>query len=159
MSSFYIHIIIILTNKFSHHFILDKTPGRVGEEQSTISMSDINPVKIQAELAQVQENEDFTGHYFFPEEDEESNTTETTEYYDGTNPSIADILLEIEDIKKNAKTKNFLDEILESESSEFSTKKITTIIFLSPDNMNAHKSGHEVMKKFLEDIKEKTDQT
>lgn len=126
-------------------------------ELSTNSIGDINPVKIQAQLAQIPDNEAFTGHYFFPQDDEDSNITETTEsYYDGTNLSIYDIILEIEDIKRSTVTKNFLDDILESESSEPTDTTVTTTFLLPDTYKNARKSGHEVMKKFLGDIKEKS---
>lgn len=123
-------------------------------EHTTQYTSDVSPVKIQAELARVQENSDFTGHYFFPEDDDEETTDETTEvYYDTSNIQIKDVMLEIEEIKKSTVTIDFLDEIFETESV---TESSTSISQLSPDDMNVYKNGHNVMKKFLEDITDKS---
>ncbi|XP_045766074.1 cell wall protein PRY3-like isoform X2 [Maniola jurtina] len=72
----------------------------------------VSPIKIQAELAEIQENTEFTGHYFFPEDEEKQ--PESTEIYDDLeNSHISEISLEIDDLKKNRETKDFLEEILE----------------------------------------------
>lgn len=86
------------------------------ETESSASVTNISPIKIQAELSEVKINQDFTGHYFFPEDAEETNT-ETSEVYDemSTIP-IADVELEIEEIKRQKTTKDFLDDILDSDS-------------------------------------------
>lgn len=124
------------------------------EEHTTQYSSEVSPVKIQAELARIQQNSDFTGHYFFPEDDDEETSGEATEaYYDSSNIPIKDVMMEIEDIKKSTVTIDFLDEIFETDSV---TEGSTSVSQLSPDNMNIYKSGHNVMKKFLEDITDKT---
>lgn len=105
---------------------------------------------VQAELAEVRQNEDFTGHYFFPEENEESNTESTESYYDDVNLPVSDLVLE--EFKMSTVTKDFLDDIIESESSIEST---TALIILSPDNINLYKTGQGVMKKFLQNIADK----
>lgn len=121
-------------------------------EHTTQYASDVSPVKIQAELARIQQNTDFTGHYFFPEDEDEETSVDTTEvYYDTSN--IKDIMMEIEDIRKSTATIDFLDEIFEADHV---TESSTSVTQLSPDDMNMYKSGHNVMKKFLEDITDKT---
>ncbi|XP_041970594.1 peptidase inhibitor 16-like isoform X2 [Aricia agestis] len=78
----------------------------------------IKPIKIQASLGEVKVNNEFSGHLFFPEEDEseENSETETTEsFYDSTDMPASDIAFEIESISKNSRTRNFLDEVLEEE--------------------------------------------
>ncbi|KAG6459622.1 uncharacterized protein LOC115449578 [Manduca sexta] len=121
-------------------------------EQNTQPEHEVSPVKIQAELAEVKPNHDFTGHYFFPE-DEEELITETTESYDDTfSVPASDIIQEIEEIKKITTTKDFLDDILESDVVVESTSSPT---LLSPDDISIYKSGHNVMKKFLENIGDK----
>lgn len=116
---------------------------------------DVSPIKIQAELAEIKPNSDFTGHYFFPEDDEndEETVSETTEsYYDNSNLPVSDIVLEIEEIKRNKATKDFLDDILESDSA---TESTTPFNLLPPDDMNIFKTGRSSMKKFLDEISEK----
>lgn len=122
--------------------------------KSTYPVLDVSPVKIQAELAEVRPNSDFTGHYFFPEEDvrEDELSSEiclSESYYDAQNPPISDVVLEIEDLKRSKATKDFLDDILESESIAESTTKIVS---LSPDHINLYKRGRTSLKKFLQEI-------
>ncbi|XP_026321825.1 uncharacterized protein LOC113231623 isoform X2 [Hyposmocoma kahamanoa] len=120
--------------------------------KSTYPILDVSPVKIQAELAEVRPNSDFTGHYFFPEEEvrEDEFSSEMTEsYYDAQSPPISDVVLEIEDLKRSKATKDFLDDILESESIAESTTKIVS---LSPDHINLYKKGRTSLKKFLQEI-------
>lgn len=119
--------------------------------QNTKPMSTIRPVKIQAELAEVKQNEDFTGHYFFPEDDQESSSEITESYYDHTNFVASDEVLE--DLKMSTITKDFLDDILESDITSEST---TALTMLSPDNViNLYTGGHGILKKFLQNIAEK----
>lgn len=133
-------------------FLSDKMQFNEDVEHTTQYASDVSPVKIQAELARIQQNTDFTGHYFFPEDEDEETSVETTEvYYDTSN--IKDIMMEIEDIRKSTATIDFLDEIFEADHV---TESSTSVTQLSPDDMNMYKSGHNVMKKFLEDITDKT---
>lgn len=125
-------------------------------QESTQSASDVAPVRMQAELADTKLNYDFTGHYFFPE-DTENISTETLEFYYDVSSSLpfADVVSEIEDIKKSSYTNDFLEEILDLES-EAETE--TTQKLLSPDDLIIYKSGHNVMKKILkavEDISQK----
>lgn len=136
-------------------FFLDKERISSRPEYNTQYIPYVSPVKIQAELAEVRLNSDFTGHYFFPEDEEVvENTSETTEsYYDTGTLPVSDIVLEIEDIKRIKSTNDFLDEILESESTESTTK----LSLLLPDDMRHYKSGHSSMKKFLEEIGERSD--
>ncbi|CAH2244156.1 jg23462 [Pararge aegeria aegeria] len=75
----------------------------------------VNPIKIQAELGEIQANTDFTGHYFFPEEDEKIEPETTVIYDDLESLRISEVSLEIDDLKKNRETKDFLEEILESD--------------------------------------------
>lgn len=79
-------------------------------------MSDVSAVKIKAELGEVLTNLHSTGHYFFPEDDTEQNANETTEsYYDNTSAAVSDIVLEIQELKRGQGTKDFLDEIIDSD--------------------------------------------
>lgn len=134
-------------------FFADKMQFTEEEEHTTQYVPEVSPVKIQAELARIQQNSDFTGHYFFPEDDDEETSSETTEvYYDTSNIEIKDVMLEIEEIKKNTVTTDFLDEIFEADPT---TESSTSVVQLSPDDMNLYKSGYNVMKKFLEDITDK----
>lgn len=110
----------------------------------------VKAVKVQAELAEAKQNADFTGHYFFPEEDEDSDIETTEPYYDDVNLPVSDLVLE--DLKMSTITNDFLDDILESDISVEST---TTLVTLSPDNINLYKSGYGVMKKFLQNIVDK----
>ncbi|XP_022825073.1 cell wall protein PRY3-like [Spodoptera litura] len=122
------------------------------EEYNTNSqtLSSVKSVKVQAELAEAKQNDDFTGHYFFPEEDEDSNTETTETYYDDVNLPVSDLVLD--DLKMSTITNDFLEDILESDIIVEST---TTLVSLSPDNINLYKSGHGVMKKFLQNIVDK----
>ncbi|CAG4919152.1 unnamed protein product [Colias eurytheme] len=78
---------------------------------------DARTVQMQAELAETRQNQEFTGHYFFPEEeDHEENVKEHTEpYYDSSVIPISEIELEIEELKRNRGTKDFIDDILETD--------------------------------------------
>ncbi|XP_049869901.1 uncharacterized protein LOC126369502 isoform X1 [Pectinophora gossypiella] len=76
---------------------------------------DVSPVKIQAELAEVRLNSDFTGHLFFPEDIENGNIDTTEVYYDMPSVSLDDFTIGA--IKRTKATKDFLEEILESEST------------------------------------------
>ncbi|XP_060801914.1 uncharacterized protein LOC106142883 [Amyelois transitella] len=95
---------------------------------------EVNPIKIKAELSEIKTNQDFTGHYFFPEDDDENEDikteiTEATESYDDlTSFSISDVVLEIEDFKRVKTTRDFLEEILESESASESMPTSTTTL-------------------------------
>ncbi|KAJ0178900.1 hypothetical protein K1T71_005675 [Dendrolimus kikuchii] len=119
--------------------------------ETTQTVSEVTPLRIQAELAEKKSNYDFTGHYFFPEDDDDP-TTETSEfYYDvSSNLPLVDVVLEIENIKKSSFTKDFLEEIIDSDS----VSETTSTQNLSPDDMTIYKSGHSVMKKFLKDIED-----
>lgn len=95
---------------FSDRFTTDEDSNLHSQATQNIS-----PIKIKAELGEIQTNTEFTGHYFFPE-DEEKTETEITEMYDDSeNSRISEIALEIEDLKKNRETKDFLEEIFESD--------------------------------------------
>lgn len=88
------------------------------EEQNANVISDVGAVKIKAEFGKIKINSFSTGHYFFPVEYDEEDSKETTELvYDMSNIAISDIALEIEELKRNKGTKDFLEEILDSESS------------------------------------------
>ncbi|KAM3967162.1 uncharacterized protein ACR2FA_011499 [Aphomia sociella] len=95
----------------------DKISSTENIEQTVQQLRYVSPVKIQAELAEIKMNHDFTGHYFFPEDDSEETGTDTTEIYDISEHPISDIVLEIEDLKRQKNTKDFLEEILEFESA------------------------------------------
>ncbi|KAF9409030.1 hypothetical protein HW555_011479 [Spodoptera exigua] len=132
-----------------------KTPTNkvsASEEYVTNSqpLSSVKPVMVHPELAEAKQNHDSTGHYFFPEEDED-NTQTTESYYDDVNLPVSDLVLE--DLKMSTATNDFLDEILESDIIVEST---TTLVTLSPDNINLYKSGYGVMKKFLQNIVDKS---
>ncbi|XP_038223190.1 cell wall protein PRY3-like [Zerene cesonia] len=90
-----------------------------GEDTSSVLDASIEArtVQMQAELAETRQNQEFTGHYFFPEEEErEENIKEQTEpYYDSSIVPISEIELEIEELKRNRGTKDFLDDILETD--------------------------------------------
>ena len=93
----------------------------------------MGPIKIQAELAQVKPNIEFTGHYFFPEDEEQPNQ-ETTELYDETeNLPLSEIVLEIEEMKRSKVTKDFIEAIFESDFvTEYNTPDALPVI----DNTN-----------------------
>ncbi|CAG9559790.1 unnamed protein product [Danaus chrysippus] len=80
---------------------------------------DISVVKVQAQTGEVITNNEFTGHFFFPEEEEsvETNTDDesTESYYDSDKLAVSDISMEIEDLKRDRITKDFIEEILDSE--------------------------------------------
>ncbi|XP_032513167.2 uncharacterized protein LOC116767100 isoform X2 [Danaus plexippus] len=80
---------------------------------------DISVVKVQAQTGEVKSNKEFTGHFFFPEEEEsvETNTEDenTESYYDSDKLAVSDISMEIEDLKRDRITKDFIEEILDSE--------------------------------------------
>ncbi|KAJ8733356.1 hypothetical protein PYW08_001654 [Mythimna loreyi] len=115
---------------------------------NTQPLSSVKHIRVQAELPEVRQNDDFSGHYFFPEENEEIYTESTESYYDDINLPTSDL----ESLKMSTVTKDFLDDIIESDTSIEST---TALVLLSPDNINLYKSGQGVMKKFLQNIAEK----
>ncbi|PZC86581.1 hypothetical protein B5X24_HaOG206142 [Helicoverpa armigera] len=132
----------------------DKMPISEKSSPNTPPLSSVQRVMVQAELAEVKQNNEFTGHYFFPEDEEQSNTEsiESIEtYYDDINLPVSDLVLE--DLKISTVTNDFLDDILDSDTSIEST---TAIAMLSPDSINLYKSGHGVMKKFLQNINQNT---
>ncbi|XP_053603926.1 peptidase inhibitor 16-like isoform X5 [Plodia interpunctella] len=103
---------------------IDKMPTSVeSESYFNTPIVEVNPIKIKAELSEIKLNQDFTGHYFFPEDEDETEATKTeiTEvpelYEDMLSFSMSDVALEIEDFKRIKTTKDFLEEILESESA------------------------------------------
>ncbi|XP_026737029.1 cell wall protein PRY3-like isoform X2 [Trichoplusia ni] len=129
----------------------DKMQKSEDYRQNTQPMSTIRPVKIQAELAEIKQNEDFTGHYFFPEDDQESSSEMTESYYDHTNFVASEEVFD--DLKMSTITNDFLDDILESDITSEST---TALTILSPDNViNLYTGGHGLLKKFLQNIAEK----
>ncbi|KAI8424173.1 hypothetical protein MSG28_002762 [Choristoneura fumiferana] len=115
-----------------------------------------NTVPVQAEMVPVKQNYDVTGHYFFPEDDIEEAAKETTEpdYDMSYAPSMQDVVHEIEELRKNKPTRDFLYDILETESAVESTTKFK---LLSPDDMNLHTSGYSNMKIFLKEIADKSE--
>ncbi|XP_072939834.1 uncharacterized protein [Epargyreus clarus] len=85
-------------------------------ESNTQSNFNVKPIKIQAELGEIGSNTDFTGHYFFPEDNNDESSSDVTEdYYDTSEISVSDVAFEIEDLRRNKGTKDFLEEILESD--------------------------------------------
>ncbi|XP_075971528.1 uncharacterized protein LOC142973573 isoform X2 [Anticarsia gemmatalis] len=132
----------------------DKISTSELNRQYTQPLPVVKPVKVQAELAPVQQNREFTGHYFFPEEDDEGSSETPESYYDNTNLAQSDVEMEIENLKMSSVTKDFLDEIFESDTST-ERESTTTLNTLSPDNVKLYKNGYRVMKKFLKSI-EKT---
>ncbi|XP_045535013.1 uncharacterized protein LOC106720576 [Papilio machaon] len=110
-------------------------------EDSTNSMSDVSAIKIKAEYGEVMTNLYSTGHYFFPEDDNEQNANETTEsYYDNTSPAVSDIVLEIQELKRGQGTKDFLDEIIDS---DFDTDNVTKFDFPSSTLLNSDENGSD----------------
>lgn len=138
-------------NHYCEFAFTDKIPSSEEYSSNTQPMSTVRPVMIQAELAEIKQNEDFTGHYFFPEDDEESSSESTESYYDNVNLPVSDLVLE--ELKMSTITKDFLDDILESETS---TESTTALTIMSPDNIHLYKTGRGVMKKFLQNIVEKS---
>lgn len=116
---------------------------------NTQPMSSVKPIMVQAELGEVRHNDDFTGHYFFPEDNEETITESTESYYDEVNLPASGLEL----LKMNIVTKDFLDDIIESDTLIEST---TAPVILLPDNINLYKSGQSIMKKFLQNIVDKS---
>ncbi|XP_046963487.1 peptidase inhibitor 16-like [Vanessa cardui] len=90
----------------------DKYTSTEDTKLLTPIVSQVRPVKIQAELGEVKSNNEFTGHYFFPEEEDQTEK-ETADLYDEIIPT-SEISLEIEEFKRH-RTKDFLEEILESD--------------------------------------------
>lgn len=135
-------------------FISDKTYA-TEETIETLQFSSVGPVKIQAELGEVKLNQDFTGHYFFPEDIKEDSNTEATDlYYDTSNLPVSDVISEIESLRRDKTTQDFLDEIIDSDSGiDESTTTFNTLSF--GDTLN--KNGQKVMKKFLDEIGEKVE--
>ncbi|CAB3236851.1 unnamed protein product [Arctia plantaginis] len=122
------------------------------QESQTIPV--VKPIKVQAELAEVKQNRDFTGHYFFPEDDDESNKGPSESYYDNTDLAQADVEMEIDYLKMSSITRDFLDDIFESDTS---TESTTTFNTHSPDKIPLYKNGYRFMKKFLKSIENKAD--
>ncbi|CAG4992034.1 unnamed protein product [Parnassius apollo] len=113
---------------------------KVEQNSKFESHSDINAIKIKAELGQVKENLQFTGHYFFPEDDNDQDVKETTElYYDASSMAVSDIELEIENLKRNRGTKDFLEEILES---DYNTENLSKIEVLTTNTTNYSETGN-----------------
>ncbi|KAG7308062.1 hypothetical protein JYU34_006704 [Plutella xylostella] len=127
----------------------------------TADLLPISPIRIQAEVAPVKTNEGFTGHYFFPEDITEHGTDETSEYYnENTEPPVTDVILEIENFKKQSATRDFVDEILDLETasdSPISTKHQFILSDIRSNKGTTFKSGQHNIRKFLEDINEKSD--
>ncbi|XP_064071478.1 peptidase inhibitor 16-like [Vanessa tameamea] len=92
----------------------DKYTSTEDTKLLTPIVSEVRPVKIQAELGEVKSNNEFTGHYFFPEEEGDQTEKETADLYDEIIPT-SEISLEIEELKRHPGTKDFLEEILESD--------------------------------------------
>ncbi|CAK1598643.1 unnamed protein product [Parnassius mnemosyne] len=114
---------------------------KVEQNSKFQSHSDVNAIKIKAELGQVKENLHFTGHYFFPEDDNDQDVKETTElYYDISSMAVSDIELEIENLKRNKGTKDFLEEILES---DYNTENLSKIEVLSLNTTHYSETGSE----------------
>ncbi|XP_028175778.1 uncharacterized protein LOC114364001 [Ostrinia furnacalis] len=89
----------------------------------TLQPASVGPIKIQAELGEVKVNHDFTGHYFFPEDITEESAIETVDsYYDSSNVPVSDVISEIENLKRDKTTQDFLDEIIESDSATDESK-------------------------------------
>lgn len=76
---------------------------------------------------------EFTGHYFFPEDEEQSEQETTVLYDDAETIPESEIVLEIEDIKRSRVTKDFIDAILES---DFDAESITDQVLPAYNNNN-----------------------
>ncbi|XP_063533258.1 uncharacterized protein LOC134743622 isoform X1 [Cydia strobilella] len=115
----------------------------------------VNPIKIQA-VSAVKSSYDFTGHYFFPEYDGEDTTKifRETDYDISYKPSESDVVMEIEEIRKSRPTRDFIEEILETEPIIETTTRMKP---LSPDDMRLQTSGYSNMRNFLKDIAEKSE--
>ncbi|XP_050343913.1 uncharacterized protein LOC126769275 isoform X2 [Nymphalis io] len=100
----------------------DKYTSTEDTKLLTPIVSDVRPVKIRPELGEVKFNKEFTGHYFFPEEEKEETEQETSDLYDEIIPT-SEISLEIEELKRDHGTKDFLEEILESDFISEGTMK------------------------------------
>ncbi|XP_023948785.1 uncharacterized protein LOC112053560 [Bicyclus anynana] len=98
---------------FRHSGIYSTTEENLNLRTQIIS--NVIPIKIQAELGEIQSNTEFSGHYFFPEEEEKPDSNTTEVYDDLENLNISEISLEIDELTKNRETKDFLEEILESD--------------------------------------------
>ncbi|XP_073942836.1 uncharacterized protein isoform X2 [Choristoneura fumiferana] len=133
-----------------------QAPSEVTQEIQIRPYNFVHPVPVQAEMVPVKQNYDVTGHYFFPEDDIEEAAKETTEpdYDMSYAPSMQDVVHEIEELRKNKPTRDFLYDILETESAVESTTKFK---LLSPDDMNLHTSGYSNMKIFLKEIADKSE--
>ncbi|KAL4708306.1 hypothetical protein ACJJTC_007712 [Scirpophaga incertulas] len=85
-------------------------------QEITSSISDVSPIKIKAALAEIKQNDDFTGHYFIPEDTTEDTTAETLYSYDDLSSIPASYVeFEIENLRRDKTTKDFLEDIIESE--------------------------------------------
>ncbi|XP_047525717.1 peptidase inhibitor 16-like [Pieris napi] len=97
---------------------------------------DAKTVQMQAELGEIPRNLEFTGHYFFPEDSEEDQTDTTESYYDQSNIPVSEIIMELEELKRKQQTKDFVEEILESDSNPNTITK--SHIIPSDNNMNGN---------------------
>lgn len=148
-------LIIILFVITSFDFtVLDKMASTKIYQPESQTMPIVKPIKVQAELAEVRQNREFTGHYFFPEDDDESNPGTRESYYDNTDLAQADVEMEIDYLKMSSITRDFLDDIFESDTS---TESTTTLNTHSPDKIPLYKNGYRFMKKFLKNIENKSD--
>ncbi|XP_045521985.1 peptidase inhibitor 16-like isoform X2 [Pieris brassicae] len=93
-------------------------------------------VQMQAELGEIQRNLEFTGHYFFPEDSEDDQTDTTESYYDQSNIPVSEIIMELEELKRKQQTRDFVEEILESDSNANTITK--SHIIASDNNMNGN---------------------
>ncbi|XP_059056844.1 uncharacterized protein LOC131850577, partial [Achroia grisella] len=134
---------------------ISTTEGRLEIIQPESHMS---PVKIRAELPEVKLNNDFSGHYFFPEDESEEISSETTQIYDDISElPISDIALEIEDLKRQKSTKDFLEDIIEFESApeNFVIRNKRQIYFENgKNNRKIHHNKNDVPLRKLRNTKE-----
>ncbi|XP_045488479.1 peptidase inhibitor 16-like [Pieris rapae] len=93
-------------------------------------------VQMQAELGEIPRNLEFTGHYFFPEDSEDEQTDTTESYYDQSNIPVSEIIMELEELKRKQQTRDFVEEILESDSNANTITK--NHIIASDNNMNGN---------------------
>lgn len=81
---------------------------------------------MQAEIGEIQRNVEFTGHYFFPEDGEDDQSDSTESYYDQSHIPVSEIIFEIEELNRKKQTKDFVDEILESDTETITKSQIIT---------------------------------
>ncbi|XP_068631455.1 uncharacterized protein [Battus philenor] len=124
-------------------------------ESSSNFISDVSAKRIKAELGEIQTNSHSTGHYFFPEDEIEQDVKEITEsYYDISGVPVSDIVLEIQELKRNKGTKDFLEEILESdlEADDGANSNLSSSTIL---NLNENDGNKVSLKSFKTDILKK----